>query len=258
MRRVRVIPTLLMENGGLVKTSVFSNPKYVGDPINTVRIFNEKEVDEIVLLDIGASITGAPPNIKKISEIASECFMPLAYGGGITQLSQIKDILNAGIEKVILNTSFFSKTDLVRRAAEIYGSQSIVVSLDVKRRRLFGGCSVRSKGGRCKQSLSPVEAAIQAVENGAGELIITSIDNDGLMKGYDIELIRGIAEVVSVPVIANGGAGSLDDFLEAINIGKASAVAAGAFFVFNGPHRAILVSYPSQELLTEKIYNHLF
>ena len=257
MRRIRVIPALLMENGGLVKTTTFSNPKYVGDPINTVKIFNEKEVDEIVLLDIGASKKSTPPDIHKISEIADECFMPLAYGGGITVLSQIKDIFSAGVEKVILNTGFFTHPDLIQKAVDIYGTQSIVVSLDIQKRRLFGGYQVKSQSGKRKQTASPVDAALQAVEKGAGELLITSIDNDGLMTGYDIDLIRSIAELVPVPVIACGGAGSVDDFVTAINDGKASAVAAGSLFVFKGPHRAVLVNYPDQKTLIEKFYSQL-
>lgn len=255
MRRVRVIPTLLMENSGLVKTICFSKAKYVGDPINTVKIFNDKEVDEIVLLDIGATKYSHPPDIKKISEIASECFMPLAYGGGITSLSQIKDIFNAGVEKVILNSAFFKQPELVEKAAEIYGSQSVVVSLDVKKRLFFGSYQVKSFSGKCSHSISPVDAAIQAVEKGAGELLITSIDNDGLMSGYDTKLIRSIASKVSVPIVACGGAGSIEDFVSAIKDGRASAVAAGSFFVFKGPHRAVLINYPDQKTLTEKIYH---
>jgi len=257
MCRIRVIPTLTMENAGLVKTTGFAKPKYIGDLINTVKIFNEKEVDELVLLDIGASKNSTPPDIQKIAEIAGECFMPLAYGGGITTLSQIKKIFSVGVEKIILNTHFFKQPNLIQEAANIYGSQSIVVSIDVKKRRLFGGYQVKTLSGKLKQSLSPVEAALQAVEKGAGELLITSIDNDGSMAGYDIELIRSVADVVSVPVVACGGAGSVDDFVDAIVDGKASAVAAGSFFIFKGPHRAVLINYPDQKTLVDKLYKRL-
>jgi len=239
MRRIRVIPTLLMEGGGLVKTVRFKERKYVGDPINTVKILNDKEVDELVLLDIGATREGKSPDIARITEVAGECFMPLAYGGGITKLSQIKDILNAGVEKVILNTAFIKTPELVNEAASIYGSQSIVVAIDVKK-SLFGGYRVMISGGKKKTSLEPVSAAKLAVEKGAGEILINCIDQDGLMAGYDTELIRSIAEAVPVPVIACGGAGKVEDFVTAVKEGKASAVAAGAFFVFKGPHRAVL------------------
>jgi len=256
MRRVRVIPTLLMENNGLVKTTCFKKPKYIGDPINTVKILNEKEVDEIVLLDIGATKNSKPPNINVIAEIASECFVPLAYGGGITKLSQIKDIFNVGVEKIILNTEFFKQTNLIEKATDIYGSQSILVSIDIKKRRVFGGYQVVTLSGR-KELLNPIDAAKKAVEQGAGELFITSVDNDGLMAGYDIALIKSIAELVTVPIIASGGAGSIEDFVSVVNEGKASAVAAGSFFVFKGPHRAVLVSYPSQKELVDQFYNRI-
>jgi len=257
MRRVRIIPALLMENGGLVKTIGFNERKYVGDPINTVKILNDKEVDEVVLLDIGASKNSTSPNIDLITEIASECFMPLAYGGGVTELSQIKQILNAGVEKVIFNTSFFDNPNLIQEAAKIYGSQSIVVSLDVKKRRLLGGYQVKTIGGKLTQKLTPVEASIKAVTLGAGEIIITSIDNDGRMTGYDLELTKSVSEAVSVPVIACGGAGSMGDFVSVINEGHASAAAAGSLFVFKGPHRAVLVNYPEQKVLNDEVYNRL-
>lgn len=257
MRRVRVIPALLMENRGLVKTIGFNERKYVGDPINTVKILNDKEVDEVVLLDIGASKRSTGPDIDLISEIASECFMPLAYGGGITELSQVKQILNAGVEKIIFNTSFFKNPNLIQEAANIYGSQSVVVSIDVKKRSLIGGYQVKICGGKKKLKLSPVEAAVSAVDNGAGEILITSMDNDGLMAGYDLRLVKSVSQAVPVPVIACGGAGSMDDFISAIDEGKASAVAAGSMFVFKGPHRAVLVNYPTQDVLKEQVYNHL-
>jgi imidazole glycerol-phosphate synthase subunit HisF len=257
MRRIRVIPTLLMEGGGLVKTVRFKERKYVGDPLNTIKILNDKEVDELVLLDIAATREGRAPDIARITEVAEECFMPLAYGGGISKLSQIKAILNAGVEKVILNTAFFNTPELVNEAASVYGSQSIVVSIDVKKKTLFGGYQVITAAGKKNLSMNPVAAAKLAVEKGAGEIFVNSIDRDGLMTGYDTELIRSVAEVVSVPVIACGGAGKLEDFVSVVKEGKASAVAAGAFFVFKGPHRAVLVNYPSQEILESEVYSEL-
>lgn len=257
MRRIRVIPTLLIENGGLVKTERFKAPKYIGDPINTVKILNEKEVDEIVLLDIGASKNFLEPNLNLISDIASEAFVPLAYGGGITSISQVKDIFSIGVEKIILNSAFYVQPNLIRQAADIYGSQSIVVSIDARRRRIFGGFQVFSLSGKKKQPFCPSEVALKAVEYGAGELLITSIDNEGLMDGYDIELIRRISELVSIPIIANGGAGVIEDFVSVINEGKATAVAAGSMFVFKGPHRAVLINYPEQKILSDKLYNRI-
>jgi cyclase len=245
----RVIPCLLLSNGGLVKTRKFKNGVYVGDPINAIRIFNEKEVDELVLLDIRASLEKRGPNYDLLSEIASECFMPLAYGGGITSIDQIRNLLRLGIEKVILNTSLNRDPNFVREAVAIFGSQAITASIDV-RRKLLGRREVMTLAGTEPTGLSPVEAALKAEELGVGEILLTSIDSEGAMHGYDIDLISKVSQSVNIPVIASGGAGKLEDFRTAVLMGRASAVAAGSFFVFHGPHRAVLITYPKYHTLS--------
>lgn len=257
MRRIRVIPVLLLAENGLVKTVRFNERKYVGDPINSVRIFNDKEVDELVILDIDACRELKAPNIDKIANIASECFMPVAYGGGVQNIDQVRQIFNTGIEKIIFNTTFFSDPGLVKKAASIYGSQSVVVSIDIKKRRLFGGYRVLSKGGQRKQSVTPVQAAMEAVECGAGEIFVNNIDRDGTMEGYDVDIVRAIADAVPVPVVACGGAGTIRDFVTVIQEGHASAVAAGSLFVFKGPHKAVLINYPDQTTLKDSVYSQI-
>lgn len=256
MRRIRVIPILLIQNGGLVKSVQFKNHKYVGDPINAVKIFNDKEVDEIAILDISATKEKRAPNIQQIAEITGEAFMPLAYGGGITQLDEIKRILFEGAEKVILNTSAIDRPALITAAANQFGSQSVVVSIDVKKNWL-GHYKVYRDNGTQNIGVNPVEFAQQLERAGAGEIFLTSIDRDGTFKGYDISLVRMIAECVNIPVIACGGAAEVDDFTKVVTEGKASAVAAGSMFVFQRPHRAVLVSYPGQKNLREKVFNRL-
>lgn len=253
MERIRVIPTLLLKSDGLVKTVKFKNPKYVGDPVNTVKIFNEKEVDEIVVLDIQASREGRGPRMEKIAEIAGECFMPMGYGGGISTVQQMHDILISGAEKVIVNSAVWSAARLLDEAAQVFGSQSIVVSIDAKK-KFLGGYSVMSHGGTRKTGMDPVQAAKLAVDRGAGEIFVNSIDRDGTYTGYDIALIRSVAQAVSVPVIACGGASSVKDFTMAISEGKASAVAAGSMFVYHGPHKAVLVNFPDEQTLTKQFF----
>lgn len=244
MLKTRVIPTLLLRGAGLVKTTGFRNPVYVGDPINAIRIFNDKEVDELVLLDITASRTGKGPAFSTIENIASECFMPVAYGGGITTVEQIRKILGAGVEKVVVNTAALQDPQLVRDAVREFGSQAIVVSIDVKR-KLLGRYEVYGDGGTRATGHDPAVYARQMEELGAGEILLTAIDRDGTMKGYDIELVQKVTSVVNIPVIASGGAGSIADFGAASKRAGAAAVAAGAMFVFHGPHRAVLITYPS-------------
>ncbi|MBF0625878.1 MAG: imidazole glycerol phosphate synthase subunit HisF [Magnetococcales bacterium] len=258
MRRIRVIPVLTMRGGGLVKTVRFGfdQARYIGDPLNTMRLFNDKEVDELALLDIGATRRGEPPDLSRIAEMAGECFMPLAYGGGITRLDQIKAIFQVGVEKVILNTALFEQPELVTRAAEIFGSQSIVASIDVKR-GLLGKATVRTRCGRRRTGLTPLAAARQAVERGAGEIILNSIDRDGTFQGYDLDLIRAVAAEVPVPVVALGGASGVEDFLPAVREAAASAVAAGSLFIYQGRHRAVLVNYPRQDLLRAQLFEPL-
>lgn len=244
MLKTRVIPCLLLKGQGLVKTVKFKNPRYVGDPVNAVKIFNDKEVDELIFLDIDATVEGRKPPFKLISEIASECFMPLSYGGGVRDLEDIKTILKLGVEKVILNTYAIENPAFVREASERYGNQSIVVAIDAKR-NMFGKYEVFSHAGKRKTRLNLVDHAKEMERLGAGEIFLNSIDRDGTMEGYDIEMIKKITESVSIPVVACGGAGNVDHFAEAVIKGGASAVAAGSMFVFHGKHRAVLITYPS-------------
>lgn len=250
------MPALLLRGRGLVKTVRFKQPVYVGDPVNTIRIFNEKEVDELVVLDIDATRERRGPNLPLIRELAGECFMPLAYGGGITEIEQIRALLRAGVEKVVLNTTVWTQPALVTEASRIFGSQAVVVSIDV-RKSLLRRSRVYAAAGSRDTGIDPVTAARRAEELGAGEILLTSIDRDGSYLGYDVPLIRAVAEAVSLPVVACGGASSVDDFLPAIRDGGASAVAAGSLFVFQGVHRAVLVHFPDQGTLEEKLFRHL-
>lgn len=249
MLRTRVIPTLLLRGSGLVKTQKFRDPRYVGDPINAIKIFNDKEVDELILLDIAASREGRGPAFSILEDIASECFMPVAYGGGITTVDEIRRILKTGIEKVVINTAALANPQLVRAAAREFGSQAVIASIDVKR-RLLGRYEVYADGGTKATGRDPVEWAKEMESSGAGEIVLNAIDRDGTMKGYDIDLLSRVATAVQVPVIASGGAGSVADFGRAVKEAGVAAVAAGAMFVFHGPHRAVLITYPSQAELS--------
>jgi cyclase len=246
----RVIPTLLLQDGGLVKTRKFKDPKYVGDPINAIRIFNEKEVDELIVLDIEASRRGKEPDYALVGEIAGECFMPLCYGGGVRSLDMAARIFDCGVEKVCIQSAAFENMNLITQIANRYGSQAVVLSVDVKRDWLRRPKLYRSKTGST-DSQDWTEFVRRGVEAGAGEVIVNAVDRDGEMSGYDLELIRRASTLVPVPIIASGGAAKLEDFLVAIEAG-AAAVAAGAMFVFYGPHRAVLITYPQYEEL-EKI-----
>lgn len=241
MNLARVIPFLLLREGNLVKTRKFADPKYIGDPVNAVRIFNEKEVDELVLLDISATPGGQGPDIDLVSDIASEAFMPIGYGGGITSMDQIEALFGAGVEKVSLNSALFENHGLVAEAARVFGSQSVIASIDVKK-GLFGSYSVYSQGGRRKQAADPVDHAKRLEDLGVGEIIVQSIDRDGTMAGYDLALVEKIAKSVAVPVVGMGGAGTADHLREGLRAG-ASAVGAGSMFVYQGTHRAVLISY---------------
>lgn len=253
MKRIRVIPTLLIQKTGLVKSVKFKNFTYVGDPINAVKIFNEKEVDEIVVLDISCTKEGREPSLSQIIEIASEAFIPMAYGGGIKTLDQIKSLIKGGIEKVVINSAFHERPELIKQASESIGSQSVVVSIDVKK-NLIGKSRVFIKNGTVNTGIDPVTYAQKAEAFGAGELILMSIDKDGTFDGYDQELIRKVSNAVSIPVVASGGAGEIGDFLSAVKNG-ASAVTAGSMFVLQRPHKAVLISYPSPSELEEKLFN---
>lgn len=250
----RIIPCLLLDGEGLVKTRKFKDPVYLGDPRNIMRIFNEKEVDEIILLDIQATRQKRVPRMSLIREIVSEAFMPVAYGGGIRNIEEIKQLINLGVEKVVISSYAFENPDLIRQAVDIFGSQSIVVCMDV-RRNLLGRYEAYTHGGAQNTKVSPVDFARQMEKMGAGELVVYSIDRDGTMLGYDIELIKSVSSAVKIPVIASGGAGTLADFSMAIKEGNASAVAAGSMFVFHGKHRGILISYP-QAAEIQKIFQH--
>ncbi len=252
MGRVRVIPVLLLKDNGLVKTMRFKNEVYIGDPINAVKIFNEKEVDELIILDISATSGKKKPNIDMISNIASECFMSLCYGGGITTLDEIKKLLFTGIEKVSLNSSAAKKSTLITEAATLFGSQSIVVSIDVKK-NIFGQYSVFTNGGTVNLKRNPAQFAKEMQEKGAGEIFLTSIDKEGTGEGYDLELIQKVSSVLTIPLIACGGAGNIIDFSEAVQSG-ASAVAAGSMFVFQGKLKGVLINFPSQESLAKQLY----
>ncbi len=255
MRRIRVIPVLLVKNGGLVKTVKFDHAKYVGDPINAVRIFNEKEVDEIAVIDIACTRQKKAPDFDLISQICGEAFMPLAYGGGISTLEQIVQILYRGAEKVILQTAAFDNPGLITEAAGRFGSQSIVVSLDAKK-GLLGGYKVYRDNGTKATAFNPAEWAKRMENAGAGEIIVNSIAHDGTYKGYDMPLVEMVAKAVKIPVVAQGGASTTADFLEAVQ-GGASAVAAGSMFVFQRPHQAVLVTYPPQEQLMQEVFSKL-
>jgi imidazole glycerol-phosphate synthase subunit HisF len=244
MRIKRIIPCLLLRNNGLVKTVKFRDSVYIGDPINAVKIYNEKEVDELIFLDIDATRKNQEPSFGLIRNIASECFMPFAYGGGVRSLDQIEKIIKSGAEKIVINTQAFLERSFIKEAAEKFGSSTIVVSMDVKK-GFFDNYSVYIKGGSRNTGKNPVEYAREMEDAGAGEIFVNSIDRDGAMEGYDINLIRKVSDSVKIPVIACGGAGKLDDFKAAIQQGGASAVAAGSFFVFHGRRRAVLITYPS-------------
>ncbi|MDD4836464.1 MAG: AglZ/HisF2 family acetamidino modification protein [Dethiosulfovibrio sp.] len=251
MLKTRIIPSLLLSDGGLVKTCRFSDPKYVGDPINAIRIFNEKEVDELMVLDISASHKGKGPDYGLIERFAGECFMPLCYGGGISSLEQARRIFSLGVEKVCLQTAVLGDPSLIEDIASRYGSQSVVISVDVKKNWLGRKCLYSASTKKTLKRLF-MDYVSSAVEAGAGEILLNSVDRDGTMSGMDLELITQVSSTFSVPLIASGGVGSIKDMKDAVDAG-ASAVAAGAFFVFHGPHRAVLITYPKYEDLEKEL-----
>jgi cyclase len=248
MNKTRVIPVLLLRGQGLVKTIKFKQPTYVGDPINAVRIFNEKEADELIFLDISATPEKRGPDFELLSDIASEAFMPMAYGGGITTLSQVRRIFELGFEKIVINSAAYKSPGLISEAAAIFGSQSIVGCVDV-RKNLIGRYELYSASAKVKEKSSLIEHLVALTQSGVGEILINAIDRDGTMEGYDLKLLREVSKVVTVPVIACGGAGSIDHLTQAVRDGNVSAVAAGSIFVFMGPHRAVLINYPDRRVL---------
>lgn len=252
MLRPRITPCLLISEGGLVKTVGFKAPKYVGDPINAVKIFNEKEVDELIVLDIDATANGRAPNERLISQFAVECRMPLCYGGGIRNVEQVKRIIALGVEKISLGAAAVDSSDLIGATAREIGSQSVVVVLDVKK-VARGGYEVFTHNGTRATGLHPVAAAKAAEERGAGEILVNSIDQDGVMKGYDLELAAMVREATSLPMSVLGGAGSLADMRALIERCGVIGAAAGSLFVFKGTYRAVLINYPDHAQKEELI-----
>jgi len=246
MLRPRIIPSLLIQDNGLVKTVNFKNPKYVGDPINAVRIFNEKEVDELAIFDIDATVKGLEPNYSLIERIANQSRMPLCYGGGVRTVEQAQKIFGLGIEKIALSSAVLQNPQLITQIAERVGSQSVIVVLDVKK-KLFGGYEVYTHNGKKSTGINPFKFAEEAQKLGAGEIIINSIDQDGVMKGYDMGLIDKVREKISLPLTVLGGAGSLNDIKQIIDKHGIIGVAAGSLFVFKGVYKAVLINYPSFE-----------
>lgn len=243
MLMTRVMPCLLLDHGKLVKTVRFRNPNYIGDPVNAVKIYNEKEVDELILLDISATREGRKPPFEKIREIADECFMPLCYGGGVKESADVETLLKIGVEKVAINTHAFKNPEFIKKASATFGSQSIIVSVDVNK-------TVFVKSGTEPTSLDPVTHAKEMEAAGAGEILLTSIPKEGTMSGYDLDLISSVSKEVNIPVIANGGAGKVQDFIDAVKHG-ASACAAGSLVVYHGMNKAVLINFPSRQDLKD-------
>lgn len=247
MLRPRIIPCLLVKNGGLVKTQRFVSPKYVGDPINVVRILNEKEVDEIIILDIDATAKARDPDYILIRDLAGECRMPLCYGGGVRHVDQFERIVSLGVEKVAISSAAVHEPGLVAQASRTVGSQSVVVVMDVKRSGVPGGYEVWTHNASRSTGISPVDMARSMEKLGAGEIVINAIDRDGTMQGYDLELVWSVREAISLPITVLGGAGSLQDIGGLIRAYGAIGAGAGSLFVFKGVHRAVLVTYPRHE-----------
>ena len=246
MLNPRIIPCLLIKDKGLVKTINFKNPKYVGDPINAVRIFNEKEVDELIVLDIDATTGKRGPDYKMIEHLAAECRMPLCYGGGIKTVDQAETIIGLGVEKVAISSAAIENPELITIITERIGNQSVVVVLDIKKNLSGDRYEVRTHNGQKKTGKYPSALALQMERLGAGEIVINSIDNDGIMKGYDLALVDKIRESISVQLTILGGAGSLHDIGQLINKYGVIGAAAGSLFVFKGVYRAVLINYPNR------------
>jgi len=240
----RIIPCLLVHDKGLIKTVNFKNSKYVGDPINAVRIYNEKEVDELMILDIDATVLNKEPNYKMIENIANECRMPLCYGGGIKTVEQAQKIFNLGVEKIALSSAAIEDIDIIKKITNRVGIQSVVIVLDVKK-KFLGGYEVFIRNGKIKTGIDPIEFVQKLEKLGIGEIVINSIDNDGAMEGYDFNIIDKIKKIATVPITVLGGAGSLNDIKKVITKYKIIGVAAGSLFVFKGKYKAVLISYPN-------------
>jgi cyclase len=242
------MPCLLLKDKGLVKTVRFRDPNYLGDPINAVWIYNRNEADELIFLDITATRESRTPPLDLIQKISDEAFMPVAVGGGIRTIPTITALLQAGVEKVIINTAAVESPGLIAEASHIFGASTIVAAMDVKR-TLLGKYEVFTRAGTKSTGLDPVKHARNMEAQGAGELFVNSIDRDGTMEGYDLDLIRQVADSVTIPVIASGGAGSLRDLSRAIHEGHATAASAGSLFVYHGRRRAVLINFPTRQEL---------
>jgi cyclase len=246
MLRPRIIPSLLLHDKGLVKTVNFKSPKYVGDPINAVKIFNEKQVDELAFFDIDATVLNKEPDYLLLEKLANQSRMPLCYGGGVKTVEQAQKIFGLGIEKIALSSAAIQNPHLIEQIADRVGSQSVIVVLDIKK-KFLGGYEVFTHNGRKASGINPVKFAIELQQLGAGEIILNSIDQDGTMKGFDMNLIDKVAEVTSIPLTVLGGAGSLLDIEKVIDKHGVIGVAAGSLFVFKGPYKAVLINYPTQQ-----------
>lgn len=255
MLRPRIIPCLLIHNKGLVKTVKFSSPKYVGDPINAVRIFNEKEVDELIVLDIDATVENRGPNFELIAKLAAECRMPFCYGGGVKTVEDVRRLISLGVEKVAISAAAIKDPEIISRMAEDVGRQSIVVVLDVKKKMLSSSYEVVTHNGKNGTGKNPVELAQMFEKMGAGEIVLNSIDNDGVMKGYDFKLIEKVWESTSVPLSVVGGAGTLEDISELVSRFGIIGAVAGSLFVFKGAYKAVLINYPNSESKEKLIRN---
>jgi cyclase len=247
MLRPRIIPCLLLHQGGLVKTRGFKDPKYVGDPINAVKIFNEKEADELIVLDIDATVQGREPNFELIAKLAAECRMPMCYGGGITNAAQAIRIVELGAEKIAVSAAAIGNPALLTEIAEAVGRQSVVAVLDVRQKSclLVKGLEVCTRNGKVAHQQDPIALAVQLQEAGAGEIVVNSVDRDGMMQGYDLVLAAQFRRALKVPVTFLGGAGSLDDIRSLVSQVGVVGAAAGSFFLFKGRYRAVLISYPT-------------
>lgn len=245
MPRARIIPCLLVRDGGLVKTRRFADEKYVGDPLNAVKIFNEKEADELIVLDIDATVEGREPDYAMIENLAAQCRMPLCYGGGIVNVEQAKRIMSLGVEKVSISSAAIARPELITEMAEQVGAQSVVVVLDT-RKKMFGGHAVFTHHGKRDAQVSPVDFARRAEQLGAGEIVINAIDRDGEMGGYDLQLAGQIREATWLPLTVLGGSGGVADMHDAVRQLGTVGLAAGSQFVFKGPYRAVLINYPTK------------
>lgn len=247
MLRPRITPCLLVRDKGLVKTVGFTSPKYVGDPINAVKIFNEKEVDELMVLDIDATVQDRSPNYQMIENLAVQSRMPLCYGGGIKTVEQAKRIIELGVEKVAISSAAIENPKLISQVAEEIGRQSIVVVLDIRKNKRSGNYEVWTHNGQTNMGRAPAQVAAQVEKLGAGEIVLNSIDNEGLMKGYDFALVEEVREATTLPMTALGGAGSLEDIGELIRRFGIIAAGVGSLFVFKGVYKAVLINYPTPD-----------